>query len=409
MKRKYYKDRPKPELVAPAGSWETLTSAIASGADAVYFGVKGFNMRRSAANFDILELKKVMATLSRAAVKGYLALNVTVYDDELVKIEKVLRKAREAGVDAVIAWDMAVLDMAVKTGLKVHLSTQASVSNFASMKVFSSLGVKRIVLARECTLRQITAMIKKGRAEGLDCEIETFIHGAMCLSVSGRCFMSEDSFGRSANRGDCLQPCRREFIIEDIDRECRYVIGNNYVLSARDLCTIRFIDRLIDSGISAFKIEGRMRPAEYVRIVTSAYREAIDDHFEGRLTRDKKENLYKRLLGVFNRGFDEGFFMKRPAGPGKEPARPYEKIFVGEVKKFYRKISVAEIALFCEGIKTGDEILVTGRRTPAQFMEVTDLEIEHKKVKSAEKGGSVGLKCKFEVHPGDKVFLWKED
>ena len=204
--------RKRPELVAPSGDWESLHSAVASGADAVYFGIKGFNMRRSAENFDVLEMKKIIDLLHKNRMKGYLALNTIVYDSEVEKVVKVLAAAKEAEVDAVILWDMAVLRIAKDLGINTHLSTQASVSNFEALKFYSSLGVKRIVLARECTLADIADIRRRVQKEKVPCRIEAFIHGAMCLSVSGRCLLSQDTFGKSANRGECLQPCRREFI-----------------------------------------------------------------------------------------------------------------------------------------------------------------------------------------------------
>jgi len=398
----------KPELVAPAGDWGALRSAVESGADAVYFGVKGFNMRDAALNFDVLQLRKVMDFLRENKVKGYLALNVIVYDDEAEKVRKVLEEAKKAGVDAVILWDMAVMSIAGELGLKVHLSTQASVSNFEAVKFYAGLGVKRIVLARECTLKHIKAVIRRIREEKIDCEIEAFVHGAMCVSISGRCFLSQYSFGKSANRGECVQPCRREFAIADVEDECSYELGENYILSPRDLCAIGFIDDLISSGISAFKIEGRMRPAEYVKIVTASYRKAIDAFSRGRLTEDLKKELTGKMRQVFNRDFSDGFYFGASADLGARPCAAREKTYLGEVVKFYAKIGVAEVALKNGPLKKGEEILVSGRTTPAAFARVEEMQVDHKPVGSACKGGSVGIKLPFTVRAKDKVFLWKE-
>ena len=397
----------KPELVAPSGDWNSLSSAVEAGADAVYFGVKKLNMRHGASNFDILEIKKVMDFLRSKGKKGYLALNVIVYEHELDKVRKILTEAKSAGVDAVVLWDMAVLSIAKEMGLRVHLSTQASVSNFEALKHYVSLGVKRIVLARECTLSDIKNITERVREEKIDCKIETFVHGAMCVSVSGRCFLSQHTFGKSANRGQCIQPCRREYAITDTEGECQYLLGEDYIMSAKDLCSIDFIDQLIDAGIDAFKIEGRMRPAEYTGIVTASYRRAIDAYFRGELDASLKQELFDALSRVFNRGFTKGFFFGSPDDTGGISKRGYEKIYLGEVLKYYKKINVAEILINNEGLSCGQDILITGKKTPASFTNVTEMQVEHASVDHIEKGNAVGIKVPFEVRRKDKVFLWK--
>lgn len=400
-----------PELVAPAGRWDSLRSAVEAGADAVYFGVKGTNLRRAAGNFDLLELRKVMDYLRSADKKGYLALNIIAYDHELGKAGRIMDEAKDAGVHAVILWDMGLLSMARERGLRTHLSTQASVSNTRALNAYREMGVERIVLARECGLEAIRNIIDRCSMENVDCGIEVFIHGAMCVSVSGRCFLSQHSYGRSANRGDCLQPCRRKFLIKDAEPEkggeCEYILGEDYLLSPRDLCTVSFIDRLIDAGITAFKIEGRMRPAEYVKIVTGVYRRAIDAYLEGALTPALKQKLKEDLSLVYNRGFDEGFYFGRPAHFRGTPREGYKKTYIGEVVNFYKKINVAEISVNSGRLRTGQRILVSGKNTPAGFAEVGRMEIDHKPVKLVEKGNSVGVKLPFTARPKDKVFLWE--
>ncbi len=400
----------KPELVAPAGDRGSLVSAVSGGADAVYFGVKGLNMRRSAGNFDILEIRKVMDLLRSSGKKGYLALNTMVYDNELDKVRRILDEAAAAGVDAVILWDMAVLCLATERGLAPHLSTQASVSNFEALKAYHALGVKRAVLARECSLDDVKRIVKRISENNIDITLETFIHGAMCVSVSGRCFLSQHTFARSANRGDCLQPCRRKYRITDTETpgECEYILGEDYVMSAKDLCSVRFMDKLVESGISAFKIEGRMRPPEYVSVVTSVYREAIDACFENRFSEETARCLLERLSGTFNRGFTEGFFFGVPEDLGASPRRKYNKVYVGEVVKFYGKIGVAEIAVRSRGIKIGDKILVTGDKTPASFFEVAEMQVDHASVTTMQSGGRVGVRVPFKVRRNDKVFAWEE-
>jgi len=398
----------KPELVAPAGNWSLLKSAVENGADSVYFGVKGFNMRDTADNFDLLEMGKVMDYLRDNGKKGYLTLNVIIFDKELDKVRKILEKARKSGVDGVILWDMAVLKIARGLGLDIHLSTQASVSNIESLKYYASIGVKRIVLARECTLGDIRAITKYIEDKKIKCGIEVFIHGAMCVSISGRCFLSQLSFGKSANRGECLQPCRREYAIIDTDNELEYILGKNYVLSPRDLCTIDILGKLIDSGIHAFKIEGRARSPEYVKVVTSAYREAIDAFFLGKLNGKTVESLSGRIREVYNRGYSHGFFDGEPEGwISYSLGNEYEKVFVGEVVKFYKKISVAEIKVRKGGLKRGQTILVTGKTTGAHFTEVSELEKDHRAIDEAVRGELAALKVPFSVRPGDNVFLWR--
>lgn len=402
-------EQKKPELVCPAGDWTSMITAVESGADSVYFGIKGINMRARANNFDLLELKKVMNYLHDRNRKGFLALNVIVMNPELVRVEKILKGAREAGVDAIICWDMAVLSMALDLGLAVHLSTQASVSNTGSLRFYSGLGVKRVVLARECNLNQIREIVRAINEENLDCEIETFVHGAMCVSVSGRCFMSLEAFGKSANRGECMQPCRREFFIRDTDDRTGFVLGQDFVLSPKDLCTVDFLDLLMDAGIHSFKIEGRMRSKEYIRVVVSAYRRAIDAHREGKLDGKSKKQLKAELETVYSRGFSPGFYFGTPVDwISRKLEQKNEKLFLGEVVNFYRKIGVAELIIRSNELKSGDRIMVVGKHTPARFTTVTEMQQEHREVKIVKKGEAVGVKLPFTVRRKDQVFLWNE-
>ncbi len=398
----------KPELIAPAGDWSGLVTAVENGADAVYFGVKGLNMRNLAGNFDPFELKKIMRLLFEKNKKGYLALNVIVMEQELNKIEAILKKAKQASVDGVILWDMAVMNIAKKLGLPVHLSTQASVSNSSALELFAGLGAERVVLARECTLADIRKIIKRKNKKKINCRIEAFIHGAMCISISGRCFLSSYSSGKSANRGECLQYCRREFAVKDSE-EADYILGKDYVLSAKDLCCVDFIDRMIESGIDAFKIEGRRRAPEYVKVVTSVYRRAIDAYFEGKLTASLKERFKEQLRRVFNRGFSSGFYFGLPQDALSERlGNTYEKVFLGEVVKFFKKIHVAEIRLHNKMLHRGQELLFIGKSTPASFAKAEEVQQEHKFVNSVKRGELAGVKLPFVVKPKDKVFLWRK-
>ncbi|MFH1062818.1 MAG: peptidase U32 family protein [Candidatus Omnitrophota bacterium] len=399
----------KPELVAPAGDWSGLVTAVENGADSVYFGVKGLNMRNLAGNFDCLELKKVMAFLVKHKKKGYLALNVIIMESELKKVETILTQAKQAGVDGVILWDLSVLNIARKLKLPIHVSTQASISNSSAFEAFAKMGAKTIVLARECTLADIKNIIAKKQSKNIKCKVEVFIHGAMCISISGRCFLSSYTASKSANRGECFQYCRREFQIKDVENESEYILGTDYALSAKDLCSIDFIEQLIEAGIDCFKIEGRRRAPEYVKVVTSVYRTAIDAYFAGKLTAVLKKKLKEELSRVFNRGFSKGFYFGKPrkafsSGLGNT----YEKEFLGEVVKFFKKISVAEIRLQNKAVHKGQELLFIGKSTPASFAIVQELQQKHVFVNTVNKGELVGIKLPFIVKPKDKVFLWSK-
>ncbi|MBF0217194.1 MAG: U32 family peptidase [Candidatus Omnitrophica bacterium] len=401
--------RNKPELISPAGDWPSLASALESGADSVYFGVKTFNLRASAENFELLELKKVMSLVRERARKGYLALNVLVYDREIAKIDRVLNNARDNGVDAIICWDMAILKKAMDKGLNVHLSTQANVSNFETVKFYAGIGVKRIVIARECTLDDIKAITDSIKKENVEIEIEAFVHGALCVSVSGRCFMSQHTFQKSAMRGECLQPCRREYVIKSVDGSSEYILGKDYILSPKDLCSIGFIDRLIGAGITAFKIEGRIRPPEYVREVTSVYREGIDAYFNGAYDDQLKTALYDRLKKVYNRGLSDGFYLGGPDewASGKLESE-YEKSFLGEIVNFYGDLSVGEIILRGGDLNKGAELLVIGKKTPAGIFKAEEIQVEHKSVEHVPRGSSAAVKFPFPARRNDRVYLWNK-
>lgn len=395
-----------PELVSPAGDWPSLESAIKAGADAVYFGLKNLSMRQTAPNFDQFEMKKVLLRLHSEKKKGYLALNTIIFEHEAKKLESVLKSAKQAQVDGIICWDMAVVKSALNKKIPVHLSTQASVSNFNALKFFAKLGVKCIVLARECALTDIAKISARIKKEKINCQLEAFVHGSMCVSVSGRCFLSHDLFAKSANRGECVQPCRRDFIIKDIELGNEYILGQDHIMSAQDLCTIEFIDKLIDAGISIFKIEGRMRTPEYVACVTSAYREAIDAYKQGKLSDALKSSLKNKLSTVYNRGFSSGFYFSPPGIKGLAAGKAdFEKIFIGQIDKFYQKIYVAQFIVRNNELKENDQVLVYGKTTPAQTAIITEIQAQHKPVTQACKGTRIGIKLPFRVRPKDKVFL----
>ncbi len=396
----------KPELLAPVAGWPALRAAVSAGADAVYFGISRLNMRANAKNFSLAELKKVVDFCHKNKTRAYLALNTIVYENEIQKIKKILQKAKHANIDAVILWDMAVLEEAKKLKLNIHLSTQGSVANSKAAEFYKKLGISRIILARECSLKQIK-QIKKNTGV----EIETFIHGAMCVSVSGRCFLSQEIFSRSANKGDCLQPCRREYIIKDADEGYELVLGKNYVMSPKDLCALPFIDKLVKAGITAFKIEGRNRSPEYVKTTASVYRKAIDDYFNKKLTKRKINSYLEQLKTVYNRGFSSGFFLSLPTARdftnsyGSKAVK--RKKYAGFVKNYYKKASAAEIRLEAGKLKEGDKLIIIGNKTGVVEEIITSMQIERKRVKNAEKGSRVGIKTKNQLRPNDKVYVVK--
>jgi len=396
----------KPELLAPAGNFEMLAAALKSGADAVYLGISGLNMRARAKNFSIKDLDKIVDICKVNKVKTYLALNTIIYEEEIDVVKETLKAAKKAGIDAIICWDLSVIKIAKEFGLDVHLSTQGSASNSIALSEYEKLGVSRVILARECTLDEI-----KQIKESSDIEIEVFVHGAMCVSVSGRCFMSEEMYGKSANRGECIQPCRRKYKIIDPETDKELELDNHYVMSPKDLCTIEIIDKLIDAGIDAFKIEGRNRSPEYVKTVVECYREAIDLHVEGKLTKEKKKEFEKQLKTVYNRGFSEGFFLGRPISDwtdsyGSKSTKVKE--YIGKVLNYYNKPSVVEIKIESGSLGEDEEILIIGPTTGCVETKVESMEIEKKKVKNVFKGQSVGLKIDGIVRKNDKVYRWSE-
>ncbi|MFC1733665.1 peptidase U32 family protein, partial [candidate division KSB1 bacterium] len=397
----------KPQLLSPVFDLTSLRAAIEGGADAVYFGLKELNMRATAKNFDLGQLKKVVDICHKAKqgkkVKAYLALNTIVYDNELKRLKEIIKEAKKAKVDAIICWDIAVVDEVRKSKIPLHISTQANISNANAAKFYKKLGAERVILARELNLNQIKGIKKEAKIQ-----VEVFIHGAMCVSISGRCFMSQHVFGRSANRGDCLQPCRRKYdvcksenMIKDVEEKYELKLGQDYVMSPKDLCVLPFIEKLISAGIDSFKIEGRARSPEYVKTVTEVYREAIDAYFSkpNKLTPLLKKKLMKRLETVYNRGFSSGFYLGKPFKEWTSPESKAKekKVFVGFVKNYYAKAKVAEIKLHSGDLKQGDKIMFQGPTTGVFEQKAVSMEIDHKKVKEVKKGKSVGIKVKKTV------------
>ncbi len=410
----------KPELMAPAGDLISLRSALEAGADAVYFGITEMNMRAAAKNFEVEDLPEIASICKQYNAKAYLALNTIIFDEELEKAENLVKQAAKAGIKYVICWDFAVIEMVLKYGLQPCLSTQMSVANSSSLAfLYKHFGIKRFVLARECTLEEIVSIKSSLKAklgdEADNIEIEVFAHGAMCVSVSGRCFMSQLAFGCSANRGECRQPCRREYVIKDIRDGKEFLIGQDYVMSPKDLCSMPFLDKVLECGVDSLKIEGRGRSHEYVKIVTECYRRFIDfycenkgkDNFEAEVKQLKLE-LTSKLDSVFHRGFSDGFFFGRQIGEwsdGNGSKATMRKIHIGTVTNFFKKVCVAEIKINNRGFNTGETLMFIGNTTGVKELEVISIEIDGKPSNTASKGDVVGVKLNEQVRENDQVYM----
>jgi putative protease len=384
----------KPELLAPAGDFPSLIAAIEAGADAVYFGLKDFNMRDSAKNFTLSDLKRINS-LCGDNIKKYLTLNTIIYDSELKKIENVIKKVK-GKVDAIICWDLSVIQLCRKYKVPFHISTQASISNAKTAEFYRNLGAERVVLARELNLKQIRKISKI-------IDVECFVHGAMCISISGRCFTSQFMRCKSANRGQCTHPCRRAYIIRDEEGN-ELKLENNKVMSAKDLCTLPFIEKLKKAGISSFKIEGRNRNPEYVKTVVSVYRKALDR----KLSKEEIKEELEKLKQVYNRGFSSGFYLGVPTSDDFATTEDSEgkesKQVVGRIVNYWPKIGVAHLQIFTGKLKLGDELYIIGNKTGIKRAAVTEMQINHKPVKEAKKGDEIGIKLP-ECRANDEVYL----
>ena len=403
----------KPELMAPAGDWIMLRAAVSNGADAIYFGLDKLNMRAKAANFTVEELPEIISFCKEHNVKTYLTLNTIVFEEELAELEEIIKASKKNNVDRIICSDLAVADLCYKYQLPFCISTQSSISNSLAADVYKRMGAVRIVLARECSLDEI----KKIRAK-TDLEIEAFVHGAMCIAVSGRCFMSHHLFGKSANRGECVQPCRREYEVYDSSIDKSLIVGEDYIMSPKDLCTIEFIDQLIESGIDSFKIEGRKRAPEYVAKVVSVYRQAIDLYFadkdgkhENLLTDEKKKELLSELEKVYNRGFSSGFYFDVPSSEeyaGVHGSRSTtRKVYIGKVVNYFKDIEIAHIILETGNLNVGDDILIIGETTGVLEIKIELMSVNDKTNQTAKKGDEITLKIPSLVRRNDKVYLIK--
>lgn len=408
----------RPEILAPAGDWTTLAAALDAGCDAVYFGITGMNMRAGAGNFSAAAMPRLVRRCRAAGVRAYLALNTIICEREIDRATRLVHQAVAAGVDAVICWDFAVIQAAGQAGLPVHVSTQMSLANSAAICFLARhCDVRRLVLARECTLDDIRTIRRRLRRAGVAVQLEAFAHGAMCVSISGRCFLSQFRYNKSANQGECLQPCRREYRISATDQDLSFRLGSSCILSPQDLCTLPFIEELIDAGVAALKIEGRNRSPEYVAAVTRAYRQAIDAWCAGSRTPDfarafaeLKTGLMGTLERVYNRGSSAGFYLGRPlddwtAASGSRAT--VRKHYCGRVLKYFRKAGAAEIRVESTGFKTGDELLIQGPVTGSLTQPADSIEIDCCKITHARKGSLVALETEQPVRRNDKVYVVK--
>lgn len=406
------------EIMAPAGNFECLMAAIQGGANSVYFGVGNLNMRsHSANNFTPEDLSKITEICREHNVKTYMTLNIVVYQADLADVRKALEEAKKAQVSAIIASDMAVIQMCRELGLEVHISTQLNVSNFEAVKFYAQFA-DVIVLARELTLPQIKEISQKIVEEqvkgpsGNLLRLELFVHGALCMAISGKCYLSLQEYNSSANRGSCFQLCRRGYKVTDLETGRELEIDNKYIMSPKDLCTIEFIDKIIDAGITVFKIEGRARSAEYVKIVTSAYRTAADAVLsEKGYTDELKSALKEKLSGVFNRGFWDGYYQGARLGEwsevyGNKATR--KKSYVAKITNYFSNLSVAEVLVEAGELNVGDEILIIGPSTGCIEHTIKEIRVDLKPVQKAVKGDLCSIPVKEKLRRSDKIYIWEE-
>ena len=401
------------EIMAPVGSRESLAAAIQAGADSVYFGVGQLNMRSHSANhFTLDDLHDIVAICQEHNMKTYLTVNTIIYDNDLDTMRQIIDAARIAGVSAVIASDVAVMAYCRQVGVEVHLSTQLNISNVEALKFYAQFADVS-VLARELTMPQVKHIHEQIEAQHIvgpnddPIRIEMFCHGALCMAVSGKCYMSLDAANRSANRGQCVQVCRRSYTVTDNETGHQLEIDNKYVMSPKDLKTIRFIDKMMDAGVRVFKIEGRARGPEYVYTVVSCYKEAIRAVLDGSFTEERKDAWDERLATVFNRGFWDGYYQGQTMGEWNDSygsLATERKVLVGKVTKYFSRLGVGEIAVQASTFKQGDKLLITGNTTGAMYLHATEIHGDNGVISEAPQHTLVSVPVPDKVRPNDKVF-----
>jgi len=409
------KHYPPIEIMSPAGSYEALMAAIQAGAGSVYFGVGNMNMRsRSSANFTLEDLEKIAQICKEKNVLSYLTVNTVIYNHEIEEMRTLLDVAKKCGISAIIASDMAVMNYCKEIGLEIHISTQCNITNNEAVKFYAQFA-DVIVMARETELKDVAQIVKQIHQENI-CgpkgeliKIEMFIHGALCMAVSGKCYISLDNFNYSANRGACLQPCRRGYQVKDLDSEIELAIENQYIMSPKDLCTIGFLDKILDAGVTVLKIEGRGRSPEYVKTVTQCYHEAIEAIQNQNYTKEKIEEWTARLRSVYNRDFWDGYYLGRKTGEwtqdyGSQASRT--KQYVGKVTNYFSNLQVAEILIETNDISIGDEIMIFGPTTGVIDVKVEEIRVELECVNQAVKGVYCSILVPEFVRRNDKVYKW---
>lgn len=401
------------EVMAPVGSREALAAALKAGADSIYFGIEALNMRaHSASHFTIDDLRDIAARCAEQGVKSYLTVNTIIYDEDIELMHRICDAAHEAGISAIIASDVAVMSYCNEIGQEVHLSTQLNISNVEALKFYARFA-DVVVLARELNLDQVRQIY-----EAIECEkicgpkgelirIEMFCHGALCMAVSGKCYLSLDNLGRSANRGECMQICRRSYTVRDRETGVELDVDNKYIMSPKDLKTINFIDRMMEAGVRVFKIEGRARSAEYVYTVVSCYKEAIAAVEAGTFTPELVESLTARLATVFNRGFWDGYYLGRKLGEWSDVYGSHateKKQYVGKGMKYFSKLGVGEFYIEAGEFEVGDKMLIIGPTTGALYVEATDIHGDNGPVEKAVKGMRVSIPVPEKIRPSDKLY-----
>ncbi len=411
-------DRKDFEIMAPAGSYESLMGAIQGGADSVYFGTGQLNMRAgSSNNFSLDDLRKIAGICRENGLKSYLTVNVVVYDHEIPHMQEMITAAKESGISAIIASDLSAINYAFSKGVEVHLSTQLNISNTEALK-FYSRWADVVVLARELNLAQVKHIYENIREQdirgpgGEQVRIEMFVHGALCMAISGKCYLSLHENNASANRGNCYQTCRKAYIVTEKESGNQLEIDNELIMSPRDLCTIGFIDKMADSGVRVFKIEGRARSAEYVKVVSSCYSEAVKSLCEGSYSEEKIARWREKLSTVFNRGFWDGYYLGQKLGEwntryGSSAVK--RKVYLGKVTNYFRKLGVAEIKLENGSLEKGERILILGPTTGVIDHTVEEIRVDLKETGEASKGELCSIRISEILRRSDKIYKWIEN
>jgi len=403
----------KIELMSPVGSFESLMAAIQGGADAVYFGVGKLNMRsRSSVNFTLENLTEISDICRQHSIRSYLTLNTVVYDEEMTEIDAIIEAARINKIDAIIASDFSIMEKVNAAGIELHISTQCNISNAGAVRYFSRMA-DVMVLSRELNLNQVASIVNsiekeqiKGPSGNL-IKIEIFAHGALCMAVSGKCYISLDNYNHSANRGACYQTCRRGYVVKDKESDLELEIDNEYIMSPKDLCTIGFLDKILGAGVSVLKLEGRGRSPEYVKTVTACYKEAIESYQAGNYTEEKIAEWNHRLKQVFNRGFWDGYYLGQKLGEWNNrygSVATKEKLYIGKVNNYYSKLKVAEIKIESHDLQTGDEVVISGNTTGVYEAVISEIRVDLQSTTIAKKGEVCSIPVTTEIRRGDKLY-----